>query len=358
MILRAFLAAALALLPVGAWGQCVFGPGPPSIIGIPCPMISDAGPTLYLDFLSGALDSRVTFTRSTVATYFDVAGAMQTAAINAPRFDYDPVTLALKGLLIEAARTNLFLNSATLVTQNVTTTATAYTLSFYGTGTVTLTGTSTAGPLTGSGATTRVTQTFTPTAGTLTATVSGSVTNAQIEAGAFATSYFATTGASATRAADVATITSINTAPWFNAAAGTLVVDALYNGLTVTSFPYLSAMDDGTSNNLMVMLGKGTGNLHSEGTTATVAQWAIQGSGGITPGVVKKAGTSFALNSINFAVNGVLGTPDTVATIPVVTTLRIGAGVAGVPVFQSTNFRRIQFWPRALSGTELQGATQ
>src|SRR5574343_458515 len=42
----------------------------------------------------------------------------------------------LKEILIETASTNLLLNSATLATQNVTTTAQQYTLSFYGTGSV------------------------------------------------------------------------------------------------------------------------------------------------------------------------------------------------------------------------------
>lgn len=79
-----------------------------------------------------------------------------------------------------SARVNMLLNSATMSTQNVTTVATSYKLSFTGTGTVTLSGTSTAGPLVGTGATDRVSLTFTPTAGTLTLTVSGSVTLADL----------------------------------------------------------------------------------------------------------------------------------------------------------------------------------
>jgi hypothetical protein len=79
---------------------------------------------------------------------------------------------------------NLLLATATLSTQNVTTVATPYTLQFTGSGTVTLSGTSTAGPLVGGG-----TLTFTPTAGTLTLTVSGSVTVAQLEVGSTATRY-------------------------------------------------------------------------------------------------------------------------------------------------------------------------
>jgi len=65
------------------------------------------GPSLGLDFMQpGVLDPRITFTRASTATYFDSAGVMQNAATNAPRWDYDPATLALRGLLIEEARTN------------------------------------------------------------------------------------------------------------------------------------------------------------------------------------------------------------------------------------------------------------
>lgn len=93
---------------------------------------------------------------------------------------------------------NLLLNSATLSTQSVTTTsASPYILSFKGTGTVTLSGTSTAGPLVGTGASDRVSLKFSPTAGTLTLTVSGTVTEAQLEAVTYETeprAYNATTG--------------------------------------------------------------------------------------------------------------------------------------------------------------------
>lgn len=66
-----------------------------------------AAPSFSLDFTKGVLDPRLTFTRASGGTYIDSTGVMQTAASNAPRFDYDPVTLAIRGLLIEEARTNL-----------------------------------------------------------------------------------------------------------------------------------------------------------------------------------------------------------------------------------------------------------
>ena len=74
---------------------------------------------------------------------------------------------------------NLLVNTATLSTQNVNTSAGSYTIQFTGAGSVTASGTY-SGALTNG-------QTFTCTAGTLTLTVSGSVTNAQLEAGSTAT---------------------------------------------------------------------------------------------------------------------------------------------------------------------------
>jgi len=88
---------------------------------------------------------------------------------------------------------NLVLNSATLVTQNITVTANSYTLSMTGTGTITLSGTST-GTLVGSGANTVVSKTFTPTAGTLTLTPTSSCTTVQLELGTVFSGYTATTG--------------------------------------------------------------------------------------------------------------------------------------------------------------------
>jgi hypothetical protein len=53
------------------------------------------------------------FTRASAATFVGSNGLIQSAAINAARFDHDPVTLACKGLLIEEGRTNLYARSET-----------------------------------------------------------------------------------------------------------------------------------------------------------------------------------------------------------------------------------------------------
>lgn len=68
-----------------------------------------------LNFVNATtLDSNITFTRASSATYFDSAGVLQTATTDTPRFDYNPATLASRGLLIEEQRTNSLLYSSDL----------------------------------------------------------------------------------------------------------------------------------------------------------------------------------------------------------------------------------------------------
>jgi hypothetical protein len=69
-------------------------------------------PRLALDFTTGVLDPRVTVARAlNTATCVNSSGFIEVVNANLPRFDYDPVTLAPKGLLIEETRANLFLHS-------------------------------------------------------------------------------------------------------------------------------------------------------------------------------------------------------------------------------------------------------
>jgi hypothetical protein len=143
--------------------------------------------------------------RSTTGTYFDSAGVIQTAAINEVRVNYNPITKEFLGVLIENASTNIILNTLSLSTQSVTVANSQYTLSFYGTGTIVLSGVHSA-TIVGTGAyPNRVTYTFTPTAGTLTLTVTGTVQRAQLELGSVATSYIPTVASQVTRAADIIT---------------------------------------------------------------------------------------------------------------------------------------------------------
>jgi hypothetical protein len=364
--LLAFTSAA-ALIGSGARAQpmpVVSSTVPQGMGAGPLPVGTPWGASLDLSFMTpSTLDPRIAFTRASIATYFDATGTLQTAPANAPRWDYDPVSHALRGMLIEEARTNVLLNSATLVTQSVTVTAQAYTLSFYGTGTVTLSGAST-GSLVGTGAfPQRVARTFTPTAGTLTCTVTGTVQNAQLEAGSFVTSYVPVTAAAVTRNADVAIIP---TPPWLNAATGSMRVNCIQEAWIGGSNANngLFALDDGTGNGANVI----DLYLYANAATYVLPSFNFSAAGSATgtlnganvnigaPGNVKIAcawtGTTMAL-SLNGAAT------QTAAATGIPTTLSrliIGYGFSGVSLLNG-HMQRLTYWPRVLSNAEMQSVT-
>jgi hypothetical protein len=65
--------------------------------------------------LTAAKGPTPVLTRGSSATFVGSNGLIQTAAVNAARFDHDPVTLASRGLLIEEGRTNQSTYSGALV---------------------------------------------------------------------------------------------------------------------------------------------------------------------------------------------------------------------------------------------------
>jgi len=288
------------------------------------------------------------------AYVYNPVAAIVSAAYYGPRFDYNPTTLAPLGLLIEEARTNLLLNSQTLSTQNVTTTAQAYTLSFYGTGTVTLSGTSTAGPLVGTGAfPNRVSLTFTPTAGALTLTVTGTVSNAQLEAGGFATSYIFTGGASVTRSADVATMVGNNFSNWYNQTTGTLAVS--FDASANANATYVSASNGSIVQN-SIHIDNDSGNMRAVyySGSAEVAALVLGAIG--TAGTANKIATAYAVNDFAASRNGGTVATDTSGALPVsLTQLNIGVDDRLSAIYYTSNhIKAITYYNTRLSDAQLQ----
>ncbi|THD38346.1 MAG: hypothetical protein E7773_00925 [Sphingomonas sp.] len=63
------------------------------------------------DFTGGALPPGASLTRASAGTRCDASGALVSESADVARFDYDPLSHALKGLLIEPAATNAALAS-------------------------------------------------------------------------------------------------------------------------------------------------------------------------------------------------------------------------------------------------------
>ena len=312
-------------------------------------------PALDLDFLAmtavNTLDPRITYTRAGNATYFDSAGAMQTVGANVPRLDYDPITLQPRGFLLEPAVTNSLLNSATLATQSVTVTAAARTLSFYGTGTVVLSGAFSA-TVVGTGAfPTRTELTFTPTAGTLTLTVTGTVQYANLELGTRPTSWIPTTGAAVTRQADVANMTGTNFSAWYNQTEGVFVVDcALVNpSATGAAGRVLVTSSGGTANRVTDLQYNTTSWANFNGTTNINAPGA--------PGnfAVNKVAGAYKSGDYGICQNGLTPVSATTALVNTPNQLAIGHLNSGnQPIGW---IRRIRYYNTRLSNAEMQTLT-
>jgi len=392
-------------------------------------------PRLALDFTTGSLDPRVTFTRASTATFYNASGVLSTAAINAPRFDYNPVTLAPMGLLIEEQRTNLVLRSeqfenaswvslVTTVTANATTApdgtltgdilvpnmvstghatyqdiivssgvAYAHTVYAKAAGYSWLamrpsSGTApfayfnlTAGTIGTVGA--GLTASITPVGnGWYRCTViftMGSATNrfhlypaqqngdivfagdgtsgiyvwgAQLEAGAFATSYIPTTTTALTRNADVASMTGTNFSSWYNQTQGTLLSDVM---LTQVGTTFAYTVSDNTVNNQIYHR-----ELVSGGDCAVVTSNFTQAylTKAYTPAVgsIYQAAIGYAANNIGFTVNAASVVTDTSATIPTLDRLYLGASFNGAAQ-RSIYLRSFYYWPQRLTNAELQAFT-
>lgn len=287
------------------------------------------------------------FSRASVGTYRNLDGTTT-------QFSSGQLRRGNRGVLIEGARTNLFLNSATGATQNVTVAAAAHTLSFEGTGTITLSGVSTAGPLVGTGALNRVSLTFTPTAGTLTLTITGTVERVNLEAGAFGSSWIPTSGSSVTRAADVLTTTAGVSYPATLWAEFERAVDA--GSLTEL---YLTLSEGASDNHRSAIMNSPASDLGRYFVgTGGVTQADITAGSLLTLGVVQKVAGRTATNSAQMASNGSLGTEDTSVTLPNTPTLI----TFGAPAATATNqifgyIRRIAVFNSALSDAQLEAIT-
>jgi hypothetical protein len=279
-----------------------------------------------------------------VETYLETGGSARYAL----PISYDASGVA-EGLLVEPAATNLFLNSRSAATQDITVSATAYTLSFFGTGSITLSGTHSE-TLNGTGANDRVSTTFTPSAGTLTCTASGTIDFVQVETGSVATSPIVTAGSTVTRQADQISLSD-------SAFPSSTTAHAIYGKMEINGHVagHLLSLTGGTNRVLELYDSSGDGNLDIYGCNGTFIRINF-------PAIAVPENTEFswasacAANDANQALNGTDGAQDTSVTVPAgAPDLHIGKYSSG----QNSNLliKEIAYWPERISNADLQAMT-
>lgn len=398
-------------------------------------------PRLALDFTTGILDPRVTVSRSlNTATRVNDSGYIEIVNADLPRFDYDPVTLLPRGLLIEESRSNLLLYSQQLDAVvwvksglNVTGTpayidvavspdgtqnadkmiedtansqhnvrvsaslaaTTAHTYSFYakaaGRTDFTVSRFNSAvvpsfshsfnlSAVTSSGGTIvnagngwyRCSGSFTTTG----AGVGGFVVNmsdgssttyqgdgtsgiliwgAQLEAGAFATSYIPTTTTSLTRNADVVSMTGTNFSSWFNVGSGTLMCQASQPTIFAASRSAVS-LNSGASNRITLYrqsAGPINGYLAPPGVAATASQNA-------TANTSWKSALAFGATTASYAANSVLAATGYSHTVnfAALNELNIGNASSVSAEWFCGHIQAVRYYPQRLTDAEIRAITK
>jgi hypothetical protein len=409
---------------------------------------------LNLDFTLGTLDDRITFTRATTATYFDKDGVLTSAASGEARFDYDPSTLAPRGLLIEEQRANLFQRSEEFDNAYWTKTRSSITADTIVAPNGTLTGdklvedtsASASHPLvssgvsisvgavisfsvfakaaertalvlrvnnasdsiwcafnlstgvvgtaansgTGSGATGSIVNvgngwyrctlsgiasstaasvqaimypavsTTDPTNTSIIYTGDGTsgifIWGAQLEAGAFATSYIPTTTTALTRNADAASMTGTNFSDWYNAAEGTFYIDWVRDTTSGTatgggsSVPRIFATGTSGTGVQQFRLFSSTGAETTGPSTYIASNWAVNQQ--------NRHAIAYKVNDNAVVRNGGAAATDTTSTaVTGVDMLSLGQNTSGTGNSGQLYISRFAYYPTRLSNEQLQALT-
>jgi hypothetical protein len=374
-------------------------------------------PTLDLAFAqTKQLDSRITFTRSSTATYVDENGIIQTAAVNTPRFDHDPVTGESLGLLIEESRTNLVtynedfsqsvwtkqngfsITSNTAIApdgtltadtasrvnlnaeylyQNLNTPAGTYTLSCW---IKSVNASSSFSIISYSGVDGSQSSSFTATNTwkrfSHTVTVSSTVTGfypcipsvsgeqfyiwgAQFEQGSFPTSYIPTSGSTVTRSSDIATITGTNFSSWYNQSESTITSESIFKYADAVLNPTIFYIGDGTTQNRLQQFSTGLDRINNR----IVINSLNYSPGTITSLSLYNTTTKTALSFKDSTDEGIAiangndaQISSALGTLSGVNQMHIGQYPGGL-YHHSGTIKRLTYYPRRLNNSQLQNIT-
>jgi hypothetical protein len=379
---------------------------PYALAGTPSLDLRFASTKSLVDKVSGK--NLITFTRASGGTYVGSDGLIKTASTNEPRFDHNPLTGESLGLLVEEQRINRLLHNRDLtqaawVATNITpakdqigadgvSNSASSITSTAGNGTILQTITSASAAratsayvkrITGSGAV-EMTQNGGTTWTAVTVTgdwtriqiPSATVTNpvvgfrivasgdaiavdyVQCEDGTFITSPIATGAATATRSADVASITGTNFSSWYRQDEGTVLTECAVAQPNSGGNQFVFRASDNSFNNSVAWNIQASGFSSIATSAAGVFDGVATNSIALSANVIARFAGSYKANDLALSLSGGALVTDATVTIPTaLTRADIGSDHIGSNRIRSGTIRRLTYWPRRLPNTTLQAIT-
>jgi hypothetical protein len=179
---------------------------------------------------------------------------------------------------------------------------------------------------------------------------------AQLEAGAFPTSYIPTTTAAATRSADVASITGANFSSWYRQNEGTVFAESS-SFSNLSGSRVVSAIDDGSmSNRFQITFASGYTPNFAAVSAGTVS--ADLYASAPAQGFNTRFCTTYGVNDFVLSSNGGNSVTDTSGALPIsVSTARLGVFQNNTGYLNGT-IRRLTFFPQRLPSSTLEAITR
>lgn len=179
---------------------------------------------------------------------------------------------------------------------------------------------------------------------------------AQLEAGAYPTSYIRTEGSAVARATDMASL-DLSSADWFNADEGTIVAEFMREHDSPSSiFPGIVFFGTDVSNRLSLINRTLDDTTRLASVVGGVGQAEATAGPAYTYGSVRRVAARFAEDDFAISVDGSNVNKDTSGDLPSMTAMHLGV-ISPANNFLDGFIRSLVYYPRTLDDDELQAMT-
>jgi hypothetical protein len=181
---------------------------------------------------------------------------------------------------------------------------------------------------------------------------------AQLEAGAFATSYIPTVASAVTRSADAASMTGANFSSWYNQAEGTVFSEVIpRTPVANTNSQVIYDINDNTSSNRFRQFRVAvTAELAMSSSTAGTTYVSSIGTGVASQGSASRTTAAYKVNDFAVSTNGASPALDTVGMVTVPNRLDLGTA-QGATLWWNGTIRKFAYYPLRLTDAQLQAIT-